>query len=146
MKNFMQNGSRMRWKNNGSAAVASGELVPLSGMVGVAATDIPAGAEGELAACGVFLLAKETCASGRMWQGAAVYLDADGKLTTAATTTSGNDATNNLRVGVCWSRGFHGCRRQRQDQRLSSAAGVLRGVRRFWKKYAGKMLWHGRTS
>ena len=45
MKNFMQNGSRMRWKNNGSAAVASGELVPLSGMVGVAATDIPAGAE-----------------------------------------------------------------------------------------------------
>ena len=51
MKNFMQNGSRMRWKNNGSAAVASGDLVPLSGMVGVAATDIPAGAEGELAAC-----------------------------------------------------------------------------------------------
>ena len=65
MKNFMQNGSRMRWKNNGSAAVASGELVPLSGMVGVAATDIPAGAEGELAACGVFLLAKEAA---RMWR------------------------------------------------------------------------------
>ena len=37
-----------------------------------------------------------------MAQGAAVYLDADGKLTTAATTTSGSDATNNLRVGVCW--------------------------------------------
>ena len=97
MKNFMQNGSRMRWKNNGSAAVASGELVPLSGMVGVAAT------EGELAACGVFLLAKEAAASGKdVAQGVAVYLDADGKLTTAATTTSGSDATNNLRVGVCW--------------------------------------------
>ena len=91
MKNFMQNGSRMRWKNSGSAAVLSGELVPLSGMVGVAATDIPAGAEGELAASG-----KDVA------QGAAVYLDADGKLTTAATTTSGSDATNNLRVGVCW--------------------------------------------
>ena len=101
MKNFMQNGSRMRWKNSGSAAVASGELVPLSGMVGVAATDIPAGAEGELAACGVFLLAKEAAASGKdVAQGAAVYLD--GKLTTAATTTSGSDATNTLRVGVCW--------------------------------------------
>ena len=35
-------------------------------------------------------------------QGAAIYLVADGKLTTAATTTSGSDATNNLRVGVCW--------------------------------------------
>lgn len=98
MKNFMQNGSRMRWKNSGSAAVLSGELVPLSGMVGVAATDIPAGAEGELAACGVFLLAKEAAASGKdVAQGAAVYLDADGKLTTA-----GSDATNSLRVGVCW--------------------------------------------
>ena len=94
MKNFMQNGSRMRWKNSGSAAVLSGELVPLSGMVGVAATDIPAGAEGELAACGVFLLAKEAAASGKdVAQGAAVYLDADGKLTTAATTTSGSDST-----------------------------------------------------
>ncbi len=103
MKNFMQNGSRMRWKNSGSAAVLSGELVPLSGMVGVAATDIPAGAEGELAACGVFLLAKEAAASGKdVAQGVAVYLDADGKLTTAATTTSGSDTTNNQRVGVCW--------------------------------------------
>lgn len=98
MKNFMQNGSRMRWKNSGSAAVSSGDLVPLSGMVGVAATDIPVGAEGELAACGVFLLTKEAAASGKdMAQGAAVYLDADGKLT-----TSENDAANSLRVGVCW--------------------------------------------
>ena len=65
--------------------------------------EVPAGAEGELAACGVFLLAKEAAASGKdVAQGAAVYLDADGKLTTAATTTSGSDATNNLRVGVCW--------------------------------------------
>ena len=86
MKNFMQNGSRMRWKNSGSAAVLSGELVPLSGMVGVAATDIPAGAEGELAASG-----KDVA------QEAAVYLDADGKLITA-----GSDAANSLRVGVCW--------------------------------------------
>lgn len=68
MKNFMQNGSRMRWKNNGSAAVASGELVPLSGMVGVAATDIPAGAEGELAACGVFLLGRKPPPAARMWR------------------------------------------------------------------------------
>lgn len=67
-------------------------------MVGVAATDIPAGAEGELAACGVFLLAKEAAASGKdVAQGAAVYLDADGKLITA-----GSDAANSLRVGVCW--------------------------------------------
>ncbi len=98
MKNFIQDGSRMRWKNNGSAAVSSGALVSLPGMVGVAAADIPVGAEGELAACGVFLLAKEAAASGKeVAQGAAVYLDADGKLTTA-----GSDATNNLRVGVCW--------------------------------------------
>ncbi len=32
-----------------------------------------------------------------MAQGAAVYLDADGKLT-----TSESDAANSLRVGVCW--------------------------------------------
>lgn len=103
MKNFMQNGSRMRWKNSGSAAVLSGDLVVLGGMVGVAAVDIPAGAEGELATCGVYLLAKEAAASGKdVAQGVAVYLDADGKLTTAATTTSGSDTTNNQRVGVCW--------------------------------------------
>ena len=52
MKNFMQNGSRLRWKNSGSAAVSSGDLVPLSGMVGVAATDIPVGAEGSLPPAG----------------------------------------------------------------------------------------------
>ncbi|MBS6142065.1 MAG: DUF2190 family protein [Bilophila sp.] len=103
MKNFIQDGSRMRWKNNGSAAVSSGALVSLPGMVGVAAADIPVGAEGELAACGVFLLAKEAAASGKeVAQGAAVYLDADGKLTTAATATSGSDITDNRRVGVCW--------------------------------------------
>ncbi|MFQ8888726.1 MAG: hypothetical protein ACLR7Z_10685 [Bilophila wadsworthia] len=47
-----------------------------------------------------FLLAKEAAASGKdVAQGR--RLDADSKLTTA-TTTSGSDATNNLRVGVCW--------------------------------------------
>lgn len=103
MKNFMQNGSRMRWKNSGSATVPSGALVSLPGMVGVAAADIPVGAEGELAACGVFMLPKEAAASGKdVAQGAAVYLDADGKLTTAATATSGSDVTDNRRIGVCW--------------------------------------------
>ena len=64
MKNFMQNGSRMRWKNNGSAAVASGELVPLSGMVGGPPLISARSGRRACRLRGFFLLAKGAAASG----------------------------------------------------------------------------------
>ena len=68
-----------------------------------------------------------------MWRrGAAVYLDADGKLTHGGDNHVGKRRHKQpARRRMLGARGFHGCRRQRQDQRLSSAAGVLQGVRRF---------------
>ena len=103
MKNYVQDGTRMTWKNATSAKVASGGLVAFDAMVGIATTDIAAGTVGELATRGVYLLPKESAASGKDFtQGAAVYVDADGKLTSAASVTSGSDTTANKRVGVCF--------------------------------------------
>lgn len=70
--------------------VAAGSLIILSGMVAVAATDIPAGELGAAQAVGVFELAK---ASGAIGQGDPVYVDSSGKITATASATF---------AGVAW--------------------------------------------
>lgn len=70
--------------------VTGGQLIVLSGMVVVAATDIAAGEMGACEAVGVFELAK---ASGAISQGAPVYVDSQGKITATASATF---------AGVAW--------------------------------------------
>lgn len=55
MKNYVQRGRVMPWKNEGSD-VASGDVVAVNDVVGVAVADIASGDVGELAISGVFLL------------------------------------------------------------------------------------------
>ena len=104
MNNFNQHGLTLNWKNAGSADVASGQLVTVGEVVGVAQVDIPIGATETLAMTGVYELPKDAGASGKeITQGASLYVDASGKLTPTGTVTEGSDTTNLTRAGVAWA-------------------------------------------
>lgn len=84
MKNFVQEGHVL--DHTPSAAVASGAMVVIGARVGIAVTDIPAGATGALRVKGVVEVAK--LAADTPVQGALLYWDAtNNRATTAA---SGN--------------------------------------------------------
>lgn len=78
-KNFVQEGSVIRWENTSGEDVVSGQAVKVGDMVGVAQLDIPADGEGAVKLDGVWQLPKvDTIALG---QGDTVYLDAEGLIT-----------------------------------------------------------------
>lgn len=101
-KNYVEDGHTMDWTNTTDQAVASGDLVVQGVLCGVAASDIPAGGQGVLLTSGVFTLPK---AAVDVTAGAALYMSADGALTTEASAGSSDDgtATDNLRVGTAWA-------------------------------------------
>lgn len=70
MKNFIQPGEVM--EVTAGANIASGDVVAVGEMVGVAAHDIANGATGEVSLCGVYLLAK---AAGVWTQGQKLFWD-----------------------------------------------------------------------
>lgn len=92
--NYQQDGTTLDYHNAGVDAVSSGTLVAVSGIVGVAHSDIPAGEWGTLHMVGVFVLPK---AAEEIAAGQKLYL-AGGKLTVA----KGDDATPNPVVGSAW--------------------------------------------
>ena len=59
MKNFIQEGEIIEFANSGSA-IASGDVVVIGEMVGVACGNIATGESGPVETCGVFELAKAT--------------------------------------------------------------------------------------
>ena len=80
MKNYIQEGEV--WPFTATANVASGDLVAVGSVVGVAITDVANGASGLIQTEGVFEVGKET---GAISQGDALYLKATtGKVTTAS--------------------------------------------------------------
>ena len=88
--------------------INGGDVVALSGCIAIASADIPQGETGACEVCGVYELAK---AGGAISQGAKVYLDANGRITTAATTPGegeGAEDTANTYAGVAWEAAASG--------------------------------------
>lgn len=56
--NFVQAGKVIDWTNGTGAAVASGDVVKIGNLLGVAAVDIAADASGSVSLCGVFTVPK----------------------------------------------------------------------------------------
>lgn len=88
--------------------IRGGDVVALSGCIAIASADIPQGETGACEVYGVYELAK---VSGAVSQGAKVYLDGDGNITTAATTPGegeGAEDTANTYAGVAWAAAASG--------------------------------------
>ena len=83
--NFRAEGEHLNYTNSGSA-IASGAVVVIGTLIGVALTAIAAGATGAVRICGVFNLAK--LSTDTIAQGALVYWDSTNSRIT--TTASGN--------------------------------------------------------
>ncbi len=82
MKNFIQDGTRMR--HTATAVAASGSVILVGNRVGVATADIAIGATGDLAMLGVFSLPKAS--ADNFVIGAQVYWDNTSKVMTSVTT------------------------------------------------------------
>lgn len=92
--NFIQNGKTILWTNATGSDVASGEVVKINSLVGVAMVDIPDGLSGTVATGGVFQVPAVNTLT--IDQGAAVYFDATaGKMTSTA--------ENNTFAGLAWA-------------------------------------------
>lgn len=85
--------------------ITGGSVVNLGGLIAIASTDIPEGQTGACEVAGVYELPK---VSGAISQGAKVYLDGDGKITTSASTGEGQDAEDNTYAGVAWEAAASG--------------------------------------
>lgn len=91
--NFIQNGETITWTNGTGSAIASGDIVKIGDLIGVALTDIAASASGAVATRGVYELPAVNNAA--ITQGAKVYFDATaGKITPTA--------TDNTLAGIAW--------------------------------------------
>lgn len=88
---YVQQGKSVNYINTGSAAIAAGEVVPLTTRIGIAATDIPKGALGAIETVGVFELPKESGIA--ITVGAAVYYAKGGITTTETNNTPAGWAT-----------------------------------------------------
>lgn len=80
-----------------SAAVKNGAVVSLGTRIGIAGGDIAASTQGQIHMVGVFEMTKAT---GAITMGAAVYYDvANDKITTVASTGSGDTKVDNIPAG-----------------------------------------------
>lgn len=80
-KNHVQEGNIMTWTNGTGSAVASGAVVVVGTLVGIALGDIANGATGELALAEVWEVAKDTSVA--IAQGATVYWNGTGATSSA---------------------------------------------------------------
>ena len=88
MKNFIQDGKVLDWRNQSGTDAISGDTIKIGAVLGVACHDIPAGAVGSLRVAGSFDLPKATGESWKM--GDALSWDASA----GALTKVGNLAPN----------------------------------------------------
>jgi predicted RecA/RadA family phage recombinase len=82
-KNFVQEGRNIDYLNTDAASIASGSVVAIGVLVGVAQTDIPPGKTGAVAIEGVWKLPKDTATE--LTAGALVYWDTVNKKIVAVT-------------------------------------------------------------
>lgn len=95
MKNFIAHGSTLQWTNNTGAKIASGAVVTVGALLGVAATDIDDDATGTVQIEGVFELAcnaADVIAQGQMLAWDASQKEFVDALTTAALGDNQNGA------------------------------------------------------
>jgi predicted RecA/RadA family phage recombinase len=93
--NEVERGESIRWTNPGSA-VASGDVVIVLGLAGIALTDIAGGATGAVAITEVYDVTKEAGGAVVFAQGASVYWDA-----TAVEATADSADGVNAMIGIC---------------------------------------------
>lgn len=94
-KNYVEDGKTMDWTNGTTADVASGDLVAVGEVCGVAADDIAVGADGVLFMFGVFEVSKDKTVA--LSQGDKCYLGSAG-----VTSDAGTDTANPL-AGTLWA-------------------------------------------
>lgn len=82
--NYIQKGANIDYINNTGAKIAAGDVVSLTSRIGIAGTDIEAGATGSLATEGVFAI--EKAASLDIAQGDPVYFSTESKTITKTAT------------------------------------------------------------
>lgn len=87
-KNYVQPGRVLDYLNSGSAAIASGQVVVIGAVIGVALAAIAVGEKGSVQVEGVFALPKKTGTA--VAQGAAVVFKAASKDFTVGTPASGD--------------------------------------------------------
>lgn len=85
MAKYVQPGHNIDYVNGGDTKISAGDVVVLGNRIGVAATDIAAGATGSVATCGVFEFDKAT---GAMALGDCVYWDATNKKITSTASSN----------------------------------------------------------
>lgn len=93
MANFVQDGKYIDYTNSGSTDIKRGDPVTLPESVAVAETDIPAGAKGVLALCGVYAFPSAAVA---IAVGDTVYWDAAAK-------NISKTSTSNTKAGMAVS-------------------------------------------
>lgn len=96
---YRQMGGSLDYVNSTDATIEAFTVIPFGDRVGIAGEDILPGRLGSIEVTGVFAMPKAT---GAITAGAQVYLDADGKITAAASVpaaTEGGSATANVRAG-----------------------------------------------
>lgn len=82
--NFIQRGDSLVYANTGATTVVPGQLLVIGALVGVSDDSIPPGTDGVAGISGVWRLPK---AAEAITQGARVYADADGEISTTASGT-----------------------------------------------------------
>ena len=93
-KNFIQNGDSIMWTNGTGSDVASGDIVAINDLVGVALVDIADGASGAVGTKGVYEFPAVNDAA--INQGAKVYYDATAEKMTPTD-------TDNTLAGIAWA-------------------------------------------
>ena len=74
-KNFVCDGNVMDYTNRGASVIASGAVVPMAAMIGVAEADIAPGQVGAVSVVGVFNLPKKTGSGAALTAGGGAWWD-----------------------------------------------------------------------
>jgi predicted RecA/RadA family phage recombinase len=97
MKNYIQEGDTLNFTAN--EAITAGQMILVTGVVGVAINDVASGAVGVLATKGVFEVAKE--GTDAPSQGQILYYNATNKTATVT-------ASTNKVIGYAWTAAASG--------------------------------------
>jgi len=84
-QNFIQNGEVLQYTLSSGSTIPAGSILGVGGFAGIATVDIAEGETGSVAVAGVWKLPK---AAVSITQGATVYFDGDGNITTSASGTT----------------------------------------------------------
>ncbi len=78
-KNYVCDGKVMDYQNAGASMIASGAVVPMAAMIGIAETNIAPGKVGAVSIVGVFSLPKKTGSGAALTAGGGAWWDGTNK-------------------------------------------------------------------